>query len=75
MLINSLDVMEQIVDNNDALSWDGWTVIESKKSNTAWMKPEGAFVNGVWFIQKRFELSTDGWNIPNKLAGSYGSQG
>ena len=67
--------MEQIVDNNSALSWDGWTVIESKKSPTAWMKPEGAFVNGKWVLQNRFELSTDGWNIPKKLAGNYGSQG
>jgi hypothetical protein len=73
MLINSLDVMEQIVDNNAALSWDGWTVVESKSSATAWMKPEGALVNGTWVLQKRFEPSSDGWDVPNKLAGNNGS--
>ncbi len=73
MLINSLDVMEQIVDNNDALSWDGWTVVESKSSPSAWMKPEGAFLKGKWVLQNRFDLSSDGWNVPNKLAGNHGS--
>jgi len=29
MLINSLEKMERIVENNRALAWDGWTVVES----------------------------------------------
>jgi len=68
MLINSLEAMETVVENNKSLSWDGWTVIESKKSPTAWMNKEGTFVNGTWILQKRFEPSMNGWKIPNKFA-------
>jgi hypothetical protein len=67
MLISSLEKMEAIVENNDALSWSGWDVNHLQKSATAWMKPEGVFKNGDWFIQKQFVLSANGWEIPNKF--------
>jgi hypothetical protein len=69
MLINSLDTMESIVENNDSLSWDGWTVVESTPSSTAWSKPGAAFVNGVWNLVRRYEPTEKGWNISSKLVG------
>lgn len=73
-MIDSLETMEQIVDNNDALSWDGWTVIETKSSPSAWMSPQGAYQNGKWVIRKRYEWD-NGWNIPRKFTAQNGSQG
>ncbi len=73
-MIDSLETMEQIVDNNEALSWDGWTVIETKSSPAAWMSPQGAYQNGKWVVRKRYEWD-NGWNIPRKFALSNGSQG
>ena len=68
MKINSLDVMENIVENNKSLSWDGWTVVESKASPNAYTSVNGAYVNGKWVEQKRFIPSEDGWDVPNKFA-------
>jgi hypothetical protein len=66
MLINSLKKMETIVENNKALSWDGWTVVESFKENGAVSK-DGALVNGRWIVQKRYEANSNGWEIPDKF--------
>lgn len=66
MLIDSLEQMESIVENNGSLSWDGWTVIEFRKSPTAYTSVEGAFVNNEWVIRKRYEWN-NGWNIPKKF--------
>jgi hypothetical protein len=66
MLIDSLETVEAIVENNESLSWDGWTVIEFKQSPTAWMSKEGAFVDGKWIIRKRYEWD-NGWKIPKKF--------
>lgn len=59
--------METIVENNKSLSWDGWTVIELKKSNAAWATANAKFVEGSWMSCNRFEPTEDGWNIPSKL--------
>jgi hypothetical protein len=67
MLIQSLEKMEIIVENNKFLSWDGWTVVELKKSAMAWMKPNAKFINNEWYIANRFDANTDGWNIPAGL--------
>lgn len=69
MLINSLNTMEKIVENNDSLSWDGWTVVEATPSPTAWTKANAAFINGVWHLVNRYEPNEQGWNISNKLVG------
>jgi hypothetical protein len=74
MVINSLEAMESIVENNTSLSWDGWTVIEFKKSPSAWMSPEGAYQNGEWIIRKRYEWN-NGWNIPKKFVSENEQQG
>ena len=68
MKINSLEQMETIVENNESLEWNGWDVRELTKSPTGWMKPNGMFRNGQWFIQKHYTLDSNGWDIPNKFA-------
>ena len=67
MLIKSLEKMETVVAKNNSLSWDGWTVINSYKSNKARTSKMGAYINGNWYIQQRFEPSRDGWSIPDKF--------
>lgn len=67
MLIKSLEEMEAIVENNSALSWDGWTVVELRKSPLAWMKVNAKFVNHEWHTANRFDISESGWDIPNKF--------
>lgn len=67
MLIKSLDEMEAIVQNSDNLSWDGWTVIETDTNKNGMMSSNGAFVGGKWVMQKRYEPTTSGWEIPNKF--------
>lgn len=72
MKISSLDKMEIIVENNKSLEWIGWDVVELQKSPTGWMKPEGIFRNGEWFIQKRYNIESNGWDIPNKFVRNNG---
>ena len=67
VLINSLEKMEEIVKNNDSLSWDGWTVIENKARENGAMSKDGALVDGKWIVQKRYDSTTDGWEIPHKF--------
>jgi len=67
MLIKSLEEMETIVENNKFLSWDGWTVVELRKSAMAWMKPNAKFVNHEWYTANRFDVSESGWNVPANL--------
>ena len=67
MNVKSLEQMEKIVKNNRALSWDGWDVIQSYPSLTAWKEKNGAFVRGKWYVQKRFRVGKNGWDIPEKL--------
>ena len=59
--------METIVENNKFLSWDGWTVVELKKSDVAWMKPNAKFINNAWYVANRFDADRDGWSIPANL--------
>jgi hypothetical protein len=72
MIIKSLDKMEEIVKQNRELSWDGWTVVQSYSNTTAWRYPNGAFIRGRWFVQKRFEPNEKGWEIPKKYVGQNG---
>jgi hypothetical protein len=69
MIISSLEQMEAIVEKNDSLSWDGWTVLENKTKENGIMSQDGRFVNGKWIVQKRYEATANGWEIPNKLVG------
>lgn len=67
MTITSLEKMEEIVEKNSALSWDGWTVLVSKYSPTAWLKPNARFVDGSWYRVDRIEPGPLGWEIPGSL--------
>ena len=67
MLINSLEKMEEIVQKSDNLSWDGWTVLENKSNENGMMSKDGAFVDGKWIVQKRYEATASGWEIPSKF--------
>jgi hypothetical protein len=67
MKVTSLEKMEAIVAKNKNLSWNGWTVLESLPNATAWTKPNGAFINGSWHIQNRFEPTERGWDIPGRF--------
>jgi hypothetical protein len=69
MQIKSLNQMEKIVANNKSLSWDGWTVISKEKTEKGRTSPQGAFIKNAWHIQKRFEPTRTGWEIPNKFVG------
>jgi hypothetical protein len=67
MVISSLEQMEQIVDNNKSLSWEGWDVIELTPSKAAWMQTNGAYIGDKWYTRKRYTVSANGWEIPNKF--------
>jgi len=68
MLIKELEKMESIVSKNKQLSWDGWDVVHKYQSDRAWSSVNGVFVNGQWYMQKRFTPSSNGWDIPDKYA-------
>jgi hypothetical protein len=67
MNVSSLDKMEEIVTTNKSLSWDGWTVLESKADDAAWMKVNAAFINNKWHCVNRYEPNENGWTIPDRL--------
>lgn len=67
MLIKSLEQMESIVEKNKMLSWDGWDVVKSEPNNAGWRFPNGKFIKGKWYVQRRFSLTSRGWELPDKL--------
>ena len=67
MKINSLEVAESVVENNDSLYWNGWDIIHYTESQTAWTKPNGAYRNGKWGIMNTYAVTEQGWDIPAKL--------
>jgi hypothetical protein len=67
MVITSLDQMEQIVQSNKSLKWDGWTVVSYAKAPTAWTKVNGAFSKGEWYLTNRYEPNQNGWSIPDRF--------
>ena len=66
--VKSLGKMEKIVSRSKSLSWDGWNVVELIKNPGAMFKPNGARINGVWYIKNIFIVDQDGWRIPSKYA-------
>jgi hypothetical protein len=59
--------MEQIVKNSKSLSWDGWDVINRYKSEKARTSKYGQYINGRWYMVKRFKPTRNGWDIPESL--------
>lgn len=66
MIVTDLDTMEKIVKDNSSLAWDGWNVVELKKSPTAMFKQNGIRKDNTWYLKTVYTPSRDGWRIPNK---------
>jgi len=66
MVVKDLSVMESIVEKNNNLKWDGWNVLELKKSNLGRTDANGIRINDEWFIKREFVVTRNGWDIPNK---------
>lgn len=66
MVVKDLAVMENIVAKNNNLKWDGWNVLELKKSNLGRTDVNGIRINNEWFIKREFTVTRNGWDIPNK---------
>jgi len=69
MLIKSLEQMEKIVNSRQDLLWDGWDVVSLKPTDSGIMSKNTIQINGSWYIQKRFALTENGWEIPSKIVG------
>lgn len=67
MVIKSLTKMENLVEKNKTLFWDGWDVLYRTPSPAAWADPNGIFYKGKWYLQKRYTLTASGWEIPDRL--------
>lgn len=67
--IVSLEEMEKIVSRNKMLSWDGWTVLYTYPNPVGWKDTNGMYdkKKGKWFVQRRYEPTNIGWDIPGKL--------
>lgn len=66
MIINKLETMEAIVRKNHNLKWNGWDVLDLKKSDVARTSPQGIRINGEWYLHKVYSVNKNGWDIPNK---------
>lgn len=67
MQVTSLEQMEKIVKRNKFLKWDGWDVVNAFPSEKGRTSKDGAYINGIWHIQRRYTVDERGWNIPDKL--------
>lgn len=72
--VRSLEEMEKIVNRNRSLYWDGWVVVNSYPSDKGRTSKFGAYVRGVWHLQKRFVPNKNGWDIPDRFVGTHGSK-
>jgi hypothetical protein len=66
MIIKNLEQMEKIVSKNSNLSWVGWDVVDRKRSDGARTSLDGVRVNGLWYLQRIYPVTRQGWDIPNK---------
>lgn len=69
MIIKSLEKMEKIVKQNPNLSWDGWDVVDRKKSDSGRTSISGVRVNNEWYLQRVYSVTREGWDIPHKYRG------
>ena len=70
MLVTSLSKMEDLVKKNRSLRWDGWTVVHFYQSETAWMSQYGSYYRGKWYMNRRFDVTEKGWDIPERYVGT-----
>lgn len=69
MVVTDLKKMEKIVARNNNLFWVGWDVVDRKRSDMARTAVNGVRVNGVWYLQRIYAVTRNGWDIPNKYKG------
>ena len=69
MIINNLEKMEKIVARNNNLYWVGWDVADRKRSEAGRTAVNGVRVNGVWYVQRIYTVTRNGWDIPSKYRG------
>lgn len=67
MNIKSLEQMENIVNSSNTLFWDGWSVVNRYRSEKGRTSKYGAYIDGKWYMTRRFILEKDGWNIPESF--------
>jgi hypothetical protein len=67
MIIDSLEKMEKVVEKAKYLFWDGWTVVSSYPSKKGSTSKYGAYKDGEWHVQRRFEPNASGWDIPERF--------
>jgi len=67
MNVKDLNKMEKIVSNHKSLSWNGWDVIHAYPSDKGATSKFGAYINGKWHITRRFQLGSNGWELPDKF--------
>jgi hypothetical protein len=69
MIVNNLERMEKIVARNNNLYWVGWDVADRKRSEAGRTAVNGVRVDGVWYVQRIYTVTRNGWDIPNKYKG------
>lgn len=67
MLVVSLSEMEKVVQSNKNLFWDGWDVVQYKKSDRSQFEKDGSFFCGKWHKRTVFPVTESGWNIPESI--------
>lgn len=66
MIINKLETMEKIVKKYNNLHWVGWDVYDRKKTDAGRTAINGVRVKNIWYVQTKYALNSNGWDIPDK---------
>jgi hypothetical protein len=69
MIVKDLEKMEKIVSKNQNLNWIGWDIADRKRSESGRTAVNGVRVDGVWYLQRIYKVTRNGWDIPNKYRG------
>jgi len=67
MKISDLKKMEEIVDSNPFLYWEGWDVVSTEKDSAAYMNKNAIFQNSEWHKKTVYKNEDGFWNIPDDL--------
>jgi hypothetical protein len=67
MVIRTIEEMENVVSKTKGLFWDGWSVVARVKTDKARTSKFGVCIQGVWYMEQRFEPGDSGWTIPEKI--------
>jgi hypothetical protein len=69
MLIADMKAMEEIVEKNPELHWEGWNVVRITQGDNAEYQKNGFYnrATGKWHIREVYKLDGIGWDIPNAV--------